>query len=257
LVTLSGPTVLTLVNEADSGDVRQVSVELGGSGDEWTRQWDLSVSLDAAGAPDLIGGTVQAEISLQDRSGTGKRILTATPPAGYQTTQLSLAQAQFSGTMAALQSFMLGANEVQALLGFNDDGVLDATDIDLLYDAIAGGSSDLLYDLNNDALVDQTDVNVLIEVILETSFGDANLDQRVDDDDVLILRQNFGSQTGWAGGNFGPGNVVDANDFATLRSNYGFNAAAPAPATPEPTSLVLVGLAGLAALKKWRVEGGE
>ncbi len=111
-VTLTGPSVVTLVRQTDPADVRQITVELVGSGDEWNRLWDLSVLLDATDAPDLIGGTVLADISLRDRTGVAKQILSAVSPVGYQHSVENQEQAQWNGTLAALQTFALHASEL-------------------------------------------------------------------------------------------------------------------------------------------------
>ena len=82
--------------------------------------------------------------------------------------------------------------------------------------------------------------------------GDANLDGRVDVNDLTIVLSNFGRATGmtWGGGDFNYDGRVDINDLTILLSNFGRTlAAAPAEvgAVPEPATLVSAG-AGVAAV---------
>ena len=88
--------------------------------------------------------------------------------------------------------------------------------------------------------------------------GDANFDDTVDLADFGILRQNFGRSgagVGWGSGDFDGSGAVNLADFGILRANFGKGdtaaaaAAAAAFATiPEPASVGLLGLGGLALL---------
>ncbi|MEM7807297.1 MAG: dockerin type I domain-containing protein [Planctomycetota bacterium] len=92
--------------------------------------------------------------------------------------------------------------------------------------------------------------------------GDANGDGMVDLADFGILRANFGSPSAFLTFNeadFNGDGVVDLADFGILRSNFGSSAAgdialldAWVATVPEPASAALVGLAGLAALRRRR-----
>jgi hypothetical protein len=85
--------------------------------------------------------------------------------------------------------------------------------------------------------------------------GDANLDGRVDVNDLTILLANFG-QTGatWSEGEFTGDGTVDVNDLTILLTNFGASLGTPAmtPA-PEPAAgtLLAAGLLGVLA-GAWR-----
>ncbi len=108
---------------------------------------------------------------------------------------------------------------------FNNDGIIDATDIDLLAQARRTGSTDPLFDLDADGSVEFGDTDHLVTVILGTVFGDANLDRQVEDADLSLLLTNFGTQqtATWLQGDFnGDGDVEDA-DLSLLLTNFGTN----------------------------------
>jgi hypothetical protein len=83
--------------------------------------------------------------------------------------------------------------------------------------------------------------------------GDANLDGKVDINDLTIVLSHYG-QTGttWSQGEFTGDGTVDINDLTIVLAHYGQSLGSSAggmAAVPEPGALVLltVGLAGLLA----------
>ena len=67
---------------------------------------------------------------------------------------------------------------------------------------------------------------------------------------LAILQQYFGnSGIGWSGANFNCDGVVNATDLALLAENMGF-AAPTGQAIPEPATLGLLALGGLAVLRR-------
>lgn len=104
----------------------------------------------------------------------------------------------------------------------NRDGVVDADDIDLLFDRI--GSDDTVADLNGDGQVALSDVDYLVEDILGTTRGDTNLDGTVDFQDFLLLSQGFGqSDASWSSGDFDGNGLVEFADFLLLAWHFGGN----------------------------------
>ena len=125
---------------------------------------------------------------------------------------------------------------------FNDDGLCNDEDVDILRDAINSASSDPKFDVNGDSILNDDDFNHMILVNIATELGDSNLDWNVDAQDLANVRMNFGSSAGWASGNSNLDDTVDAADLAFVRTNFGFNnpfvSAAPlAPPTPEPATI--------------------
>lgn len=109
---------------------------------------------------------------------------------------------------------------------FNGDGLIDASDINLLTErmriAKSGGAVSALYDIDGDGAVDEGDLDILIHDILHTYYGDANLDGEFNSSDFVYVFQvnqftdripgNSGWETGdWNGdGDFNNLDIVIA-----------------------------------------------
>jgi len=95
-----------------------------------------------------------------------------------------------------------------------------------------------------------------------TLRGDANQDGIVDVTDLGRLGLNFtdavsaGTQDGWSSGDFNSDGVVDVTDLGALGLNFSQSVSPPASGAPvvvpEPASLMLLGLGGLALLRRRR-----
>jgi len=142
----------------------------------------------------------------------------------------------------------------------NHDGSTNSADIDALR-ALLGSTSDLWYDdLNVDGAVAASDVDTLVHVIFQSEYGDATLDGQIDTVDFNVLAANFstsGAGVGWASGDFNGDGTVDTLDFNTQASKFGFqfsladmSPAALGANVPEPATIGVLAIAGIAALSK-------
>jgi hypothetical protein len=130
----------------------------------------------------------------------------------------------------------------------NQDGTIDAADIDRLYDSFSASNTSPVVDLDGDGNVDQQDVDRLVNFIIGTRYGDADLDHDVDRTDLLTLVSNYGGSGGWAMGDFTGDNAVGLADLARQQQNFGL-ASAP---SPTAASAILVGHAPQAESTKFR-----
>ena len=74
--------------------------------------------------------------------------------------------------------------------------------------------------------------------------GDANLDGKVDVNDLTIVLANFGQTTGmnWSTGDFNGDGRVDVNDLTIVLSHFGSSAGSGGmAAVPEPSAVALIG----------------
>lgn len=132
--------------------------------------------------------------------------------------------------MDATVSFESGAEEqfhgvalpVTAEGDMNHDGLLDATDIDLISAAVVGGND--LYDVTGDCSVGSADRDYWVQTLMGTTYGDADLNGSVDGLDISLLVNNFGA-----------GSTTTSSSLI-----------------PEPATMVMLGLGGLAVLRRRR-----
>jgi len=119
------------------------------------------------------------------------------------------------------------------------DGVVDCHDIDYVYEQftqernpnITDGEAtwsdtfeavffDLSADMNGDLVVNEEDVRVIVEDILETSFGDVDLDGDCDQADLDIANDtinNGGGTGGWCDGDVNGDGLVNGDDLAIIQ----------------------------------------
>jgi hypothetical protein len=70
---------------------------------------------------------------------------------------------------------------------FNDDGIVNVQDIDLLCGGVRTGAGN--FDLDGDGIVNLKDLEFLVETILRSGIGDVNLDGIFNSQDLVIIFQ--------------------------------------------------------------------
>lgn len=106
----------------------------------------------------------------------------------------------------------------------NQDGLVDALDIDGLFSAISSSATDDRMDLNEDNVLDKRDVDYLVRSILGTNYGDTNLNGRIDTADLTRAIIHFTSAGGigmkWSDGDTDGDGDVDSGDLTTAIINF-------------------------------------
>ena len=129
-----------------------------------------------------------------------------------------------------------------SMLGdFNDDGVLDAIDIDRLSSEVRAETNNLDFDVNDDGLVNADDRRVWVNDLRLTYFGDSDLNGAFDEQDIVtafIAGKYLESDAGWAEGDWDGDLRFDEQDFvvAFQAGGYGAGPRSVARAVPEPTA---------------------
>ena len=144
-----------------------------------------------------------------------------------------------SASSDATISVVAELSRVAVIGDFNEDGLVDAADMDLLSTEVRAGTHDTLYDVTGDGLVDAADREFWVEDIKGTIFGDSNFDREVEFVDFLTLNASFGQPGGWASGDFDGTANVDFPDFLILSAAFGTKATAESASVPEPSAGVL------------------
>ncbi len=190
----------------------------------------LANTLDPAIAMmDAAGGILAADANSLD----GKNaLLTFTAPSNGTYTVSIFAE---SGMGDYVLNKSIGTTTLDG--DFNDDGIYDDTDIDMLTTAISSGGSVSVFDLSGDGQLSIDDVDQWLAEAGNANLGpgvaylpaDANLDGIVDGVDFMIWNSHkFTPHTNWSGGDFNADGVVDGLDF-TIWNAHKFTSASAMP----------------------------
>jgi hypothetical protein len=189
-----------------------------------------------------------------------------TIPAGADFLQVTLAAienvfddfgylAEFDGHFADAASLIL------YIRGDTDmDGSIDVKDIDTLSGMIRIGDYDRLMDLDRDGSLTTLDRHILVNDLMQTTYGDANLDGQFNSSDLIDVLASGTYETDvdstWATGDWDGDGRTTSGDLVTALAtgNYEAGQLAAVAAVPEPTNvlLLIVGLAAVSLSSSWR-----
>jgi hypothetical protein len=138
---------------------------------------------------------------------------------------------------------------------FNNDGVVNLADVDMLYAALGSASppANPRLDLIRDHAINAVDARALICNIIGTSLADTNLDHVVDIMDLGAMANKYGHAGAFEDGDADANGIVNIMDLGILANDYGkqFGSAVGSSSLPEPASAILLG-AGAALLPAMR-----
>lgn len=128
------------------------------------------------------------------------------------------------------------------LLGdFNQNGMLDIDDINLLTVQSASGANDPAFDLNGDAVVNGDDAKIWAKDLANTWVGDSNLDGEFNSGDFVVVfqGQKFEQdiEANWSEGDWNGDGRFNSGDFVAAFQDSGYEKGPRPAAVPEPTYL--------------------
>ena len=145
-----------------------------------------------------------------------------------------------------LNGFTLELNPGNGLEGdFDNDGDLDADDIDALSVAIRdGGGAE--FDITGDGVADRQDRIRWVEELNNTYFGDSNLDGEFNSTDFVAVfsageyEDDIDGNSTWAEGDWDGSGDFDSSDFVAAFQGRGYEQGPRTPAAvPEPSGIVI------------------
>ena len=228
--------------------------KVGGDPDSATSQFFFNLSDNAGTAPDGLdyqngGFTVFARVL-----GNGMTLIDAL--AGLPTINLGSPFGQLPvlpDDGGNIPLFMESVSVYELRIGDTDlDGDVDQDDADLLNTTLVGGTDEPQFDVDRNGSFDQSDLDTLNTLLT----GDVNGDGFVGVDDLNMILSTWNQSVPPADSALDRNNdgfigVDDLNAVLTAW-NLGTPPATPAATVPEPASLCLLGLGGLAMLKRRR-----
>ena len=128
---------------------------------------------------------------------------------------------------------------------------LNTFDIDAIYQHFGAASTSQWKVYPDTNPVGQEDVTYEVSHYMLTNYADANLDRYTDFTDFQVLLDHWQAPGGWGDGDFNGDGTVDFLDFQVLLDYWNPTGwSAGASQVPEPASLSLLLLGGLAVLRR-------
>ncbi len=233
-VTVGDELLLWFCGEPNSVDLRITNLVAGGNTDLYVYGTDnddsFTLTVDEGNEIKINGATYdfssQQVSTITFYSGSGNDTLDAGNgwvPQQQQSIVGHALNVYHQGPTTLRVSQNMPTSLVQLTGDFSNDGVVDANDIDSLVEAIHFGSQLDTFDVNHDGHVNHSDLDFLVQDILQTTYGDSDLDQDVDIFDFNQLVIHFdplATDKNWSEGNYDGDGDIDISDFQILVQNF-------------------------------------
>jgi hypothetical protein len=135
------------------------------------------------------------------------------------------------------------------LADVDDNGAVDASDIDQLSEAVRTASTDTSFDVNHDGTVNEHDRRLWVAALNHTYFGDANLDGQFDSTDLVEVLASGTYEadvdSSWATGDFDGDRRTNSSDLVIALADGGYEAGprSAVSSVPEPAAMTVILLA--------------
>jgi hypothetical protein len=222
---------------------------------------DLGLGADeVVSAPGDSGGPVFLDSTLAAVTSFGARVTAADV---NDIEDSSWGELAFDVRISSYRDFLVEAtHQTVRFVGlagdFNENGLLDTTDVDLLTRAIRTMAGDAHYDLDANGWLDNEDRFLWIHQLAGTFVGDTNLDGRFNSQDLTIVLQaaqyenRTANDSTWSMGDWNGDGAFTSDDLIAAFADGGYEADRRAAQVPEPGSVRYLTM-GLAALSLCRI----
>ena len=142
---------------------------------------------------------------------------------------------------------------------FDQSGLLDLPDVNMLSEEIAGKGNDPAFDVTGDGMVDEADLTLWVKGLRGTWFGDSNLDDEFNSGDLVLVfargeyEDDIVGNSTWDDGDWNADLEFNSSDLVAAFTDGGYEQgpAARGNAVPEPSAAILC-LLGVAMLARRR-----
>ncbi|MCA9213090.1 MAG: hypothetical protein KDB27_08500 [Planctomycetales bacterium] len=246
-LSASGIEMWDVIDPAPKGATSRLQIEYRASPPTVEYFYDADI---ADGEPALSYGPVETA-EFTDDSLLIELILGASQP--------NLPDSPYQNQASGLLTLFSVTSDDPPIGDFNEDGFVDAIDLELLTSHLRSGGSDLSFDIDRNEIVDAADREYWVHEVYGTFFGDSNLDGEFNSEDLVAVFQAAEYEDGddlnstWAEGDWNGDGDFTSRDLVLAFQDAGYEQGPrTGAAVPEQSPFVatLFGIMALAARRQ-------